>query len=210
MTQSPSVDAYHVLHTPLLVVISGPSGVGKDSLVERMKARGAQFHFVVTATSRAPRPGEVEGVDYFFVTQEAFRTMVDEDELLEYALVYGQYKGIPKEQVRAALRSGQDVLMRIDVQGAATIKALIPEAILVFLSAASEAELIERLRQRNTESDEQLQQRIQMAREEMARLPEFDYLVVNAADSLDDAVDRVLEIISAEHHRVHPRRVSLP
>jgi guanylate kinase len=210
MTDSSSVEAYHVPPTPLLVVISGPSGVGKDSLVERMKARGAQFHFVVTATSRAPRPGETEGVDYFFVTSEAFRAMVDEDELLEYAVVYGQYKGIPKEQVRAALRSGQDVLMRIDVQGAATIRALIPEAILVFLSAASEAELIERLRQRKTESDEELQQRIEMARQEMACLPEFDYLVINAADSLDDAVDRVLEIISAEHHRVHPRRVRLP
>jgi guanylate kinase len=210
MTESSSVEAYHVSPTPLLVVISGPSGVGKDSLVERMKARGAQFHFVVTATSRAPRPGEAEGVDYFFVTSEAFRAMVEEDELLEYAMVYGQYKGIPKEQVRAALRSGRDVLMRIDVQGAATIRALIPEAILVFLSAASEAELIERLRQRNTESEEQLQQRIEMARQEMACLPKFDYLVINAADSLDDAVDRVLEIISAEHHRVHPRKVRLP
>jgi guanylate kinase len=210
MNHRTSDDAYSVPTHPLLVVISGPSGVGKDSLVERMKDRGAQFHFVVTATSREPRPGEVEGVDYFFLTQEDFRTMIDEDELLEHALVYGQYKGIPKQQVRAALQSGQDVLMRIDVQGAATIRRLIPEAILVFLTAASEAELIERLRQRNTESEDQLQQRIEMARDEMARLPEFDYLVVNAACSLDSAVDRVLEIISAEHHRVHPRKVSLP
>ncbi len=210
MTHSPTVDPYNVQTTPLLVVISGPSGVGKDSLVERMKDRGAEFHFVVTATSREPRPGEVEGVDYFFVEPEAFRTMIEEDELLEHATVYGQYKGIPKEQVRAALRSGQDVLMRIDVQGAATIRRLIPEAVLIFLTAASEAELVERLRQRRTESAEQLQQRIETAREEMTRLPEFDYLVVNAAGSLDEAVDRVLRIISAEHHRVHPRRVRLP
>jgi guanylate kinase len=210
MIHSPTVDAYNIQTSPLLVVISGPSGVGKDSLVEQMKARGAQFHFVVTATSRAARPGEVEGVDYFFLSPEDFQTMIAEDELLEYALVYGQYKGIPKQQVRKALASGHDVLMRIDVQGAATIKDLIPDAILVFLMAASEGELVERLRERKTESEEQLQKRIEMARLEMARLPEFDYLVVNAADALDDAVDRVLEIISAEHHRVHPRKVCLP
>jgi guanylate kinase len=210
MIHSPTVDAYNIHTSPLLVVISGPSGVGKDSLVEQMKARGAQFHFVVTATSREARPGEVEGVDYFFLSQEDFQTMIAEDELLEYALVYGQYKGIPKQQVREALASGHDVVMRIDVQGAATIKHLIPDAILVFLTAASEGELVERLRERKTESEEQLQRRIEMARLEMARLPEFDYLVVNAANALDDAVDRVLEIISAEHHRVHPRKVRLP
>ena len=210
MTHSPSVDAYNIQPSPLLVVISGPSGVGKDSLVEQMKARGAQFHFVVTATSREARRGEIEGVDYFFVSQDHFQAMIAEDELLEYALVYGQYKGIPKQQVRHALASGHDVLMRLDVQGATTIKRLIPGAILIFLTAASESELIERLRERRTESEEQLQQRIEMARHEMARLPEFDYLVVNAACALDGAVDRVLEIISAEHHRVHPRKVCLP
>jgi guanylate kinase len=200
---------YHPQVVPLLIVISGPSGVGKDSLVEQMQARGAQFHFVVTATSRPPRQGEVQGVDYFFVSPETFERLIAEDALLEYALVYEQYKGIPKQQVRDALASGQDVVMRLDVQGAATIKRLVPEAVLVFLSASSEEELITRLKRRRTESDVQLQQRIETARHEMDRLPEFDYVVINRECALDDAVDKILSIIEAEHHRVHLRQVAL-
>jgi len=202
-------DPYNPQITPLLVVISGPSGVGKDSLVERMIARGTQFHFVITATSRPPRPGEVHGTDYFFVSPESFEQMIEPDALLEYAIVYGQYKGIPKQQVREALASGQDVVMRLDVQGAATIKRLIPEAILVFLSASSEEELVDRLRKRKTETAAQLEQRIQTARNEMEQIGAFDYVVVNRECELDDAVDKVLQIIQAEHLRVHPRRVSL-
>lgn len=202
-------DPYNPQITPLLVVISGPSGVGKDSLVERMIARGAQFHFVITATSRPPRPGEVHGTDYFFVSPESFKQMIEQDALLEYAIVYGQYKGIPKQQVREALASGQDVVMRLDVQGAATIKRLIPEAILVFLSASSEEELADRLRKRKTETAAQLEQRIQTARNEMEQIGAFDYVVVNRECELDDAVDKVLQIIQAEHLRVHLRRVSL-
>lgn len=202
-------DPYNPQITPLLVIISGPSGVGKDSLVERMIARGAQFHFVITATSRPPRPGEVHGTDYFFVSPESFKQMIEQDALLEYAIVYGQYKGIPKQQVREALASGQDVVMRLDVQGAATIKRLIPEAILVFLSASSEEELADRLRKRKTETAAQLEQRIQTARNEMEQIGAFDYVVVNRECELDDAVDKVLQIIQAEHLRVHLRRVSL-
>jgi len=202
-------DPYHPQVTPLLVVISGPSGVGKDSLVDRIKARGAQFHFVVTATSRPPRPGERHGVDYFFVSPEEFTTMIDSDELLEYAVVYGQYKGVPKQQIREALASGRDVVMRLDVQGATTIKSLIPEAVLIFLSATSEEELIERLRKRRTESGIQLQRRLDRARQEMKRLEEFDYVITNEQCQLDIAADQVLSIIEAEHHRVHPRQADL-
>ncbi len=202
-------DPYHPQVTPLLVVISGPSGVGKDSLVDRIKARGAQFHFVVTATSRPPRPGERHGVDYFFVSPEEFTKMIDSDELLEYAVVYGQHKGVPKRQIREALASGKDVVMRLDVQGATTIKSLIPEAVLIFLSAASEEELIERLRKRRTESGTQLQRRIDRARQEMKRLEEFDYVITNEQCQLDLAADQVLSIIDAEHHRVHPRQADL-
>lgn len=210
MSDEFTFDPYNPEITPLLVVISGPSGVGKDSLVECMQQRGAQFHFVVTATSRPQRAGETHGVDYFFLSGEEFEAMIEADELLEHAIVYGQYKGIPKQQVREALESGCDVVMRLDVQGAATIRKLIPEAILIFLSASSEQELIERLEQRRTESDMQLQRRIKTARQEMARLAEFDYVVINATCRLDDAVDQVLSIITAEHHRVHPRKVTLP
>ncbi len=209
MSEDVVVDPYNPPDYPLLVVISGPSGVGKDSLVERMKARGADFHFVVTATSRPPRQGEVHGVDYLFVSTAEFERMVEANDLLEYALVYGQYKGIPKSQVRDAMASGKDVVMRLDVQGAATIKRLIPDAILVFLTAGSEEELVERLKRRRTESDVQLQQRIETARHELERIGEFDYVVINRTCELDGAVDQVLTIIRAEHHRVHPRQAFL-
>jgi len=202
-------DPYNPQVTPLLVVISGPSGVGKDSVVQRIKDRGTQFHFVVTATSRPPRPGERHGIDYFFVSPDDFTQMIREDELLEHAIVYGQYKGIPKQQVREALASGNDVIMRLDVQGAATVKRLIPEAILIFLSAASEEELVERLRRRRTESDGQLQRRIETAREEMQCLVDFDYVVINGQCKLDSAADRVVSIIEAEHCKTRQRQVDL-
>lgn len=194
---------------PLLIVVSGPAGVGKDSLLQRMKERGCPFHFVVTATDRPSRPGEVNGVDYFFVTTDEFAKMLAQDELLEHAIVYGQHKGIPKRQVREALESGRDVVMRIDVQGAATIRQLAPEAVLIFLIASSEEELEQRLRARGGDSPEQLQRRIATAREEMKRLSEFDYFVVNRDGELDQAVDDTLAIISAEHCRAQPRVVSL-
>jgi guanylate kinase len=194
---------------PLLLVVSGPSGVGKDSVVNRMQARGVDFHFVVTATSRDPRPGEKDGVDYFFVSKDDFEAMIAQNELLEHAVVYGQYKGVPKQQVRDALKSGKDVVMRLDVQGATTVKRLIPGAVLVFLSASSEDELIERLEKRKTEDHQQLRRRIETARAEMKQIDRFDYVVINEDDELDEAVDRVLDIIHAEHARVHPRQVKL-
>ena len=204
-----TVDPYDLKHYPLLIVISGPSGVGKDSVVQLMRARQYPFHFVVTATSRPSRPEEVHGVDYFFVSEEAFQEMIAQDELLEHAIVYGQYKGIPKQQVREALASGKDVVMRLDVQGAATVRQLVPDAVLIFLSASSEEELIERLHRRKTESQEQFQRRILMAREEMRRIGEFDYVVVNRDQELDRTVDQILSLIATEHCRVHPRQVTL-
>ncbi len=209
MMEDRELDPYMRPHTPLLIVISGPSGVGKDSVLEQLKWRNHPFHFVITATSRPPRPEEVHGVDYFFVSESEFQHMIRQDELLEHAMVYGQYKGIPKQQVRDALASGKDVVMRLDVQGAATVKRLVPEAVLIFVSAASEEELYARLRRRQTESEEQLRYRMHVAREEMRRIGEFDYVVVNREDALDEAVDQVVHIIAAEHCRVHPRRITL-
>ncbi len=193
---------------PLLVVISGPSGAGKDSLVQRLKDRGLPFHFVVTTTSRPPRPNEVHGVDYYFVSEETFQRYIAEDELLEYALVYGQYKGIHKAQIREALRSGKDVVMRLDVQGAATVRRLVPEAVLIFLTA-DEEELRRRLEERKTDSPEQIERRLARAREEMQVIDQFDYVVVNSYHNLECAVDQVLAIITAEHCRTHPRRITL-
>ncbi|HSV85922.1 MAG TPA: guanylate kinase [Levilinea sp.] len=194
---------------PLLIVISGLSGVGKDAVVKGIQKRNAPFHFVVTANSRPKRPGEIEGVDYFFVTQDEFERMIAEDELIEYALVYESYKGIPKAQVREALHSGMDVMMRLDVQGAASVRALSPDAILVFLLPATVEEWYERLRNRGTESEEIMQLRLATARKELERLHEFDYVVVNRHGHLDEAIDAIMAIVRAEHLRVHPRRIDL-
>jgi guanylate kinase len=202
-------ERYHFEPQPLLIVVSGPAGVGKDSLIQRMKGQGYPVHFVVTATDRPPRPGEVHGVDYFFLTTEDFQRLEREQELLEHASVYGQHKGVPKQQVRAALASGKDAIMRVDVQGAATIRSLVPEAVLIFLAASSEEELEQRLRNRGGDSPAQLQERMATAREEMKRAAEFDYVVLNRDGELDRAVDDVVAIIQAEHCRTKPRVVKL-
>jgi guanylate kinase len=194
---------------PLLVVLSGPSGVGKDSILMRMRDIGFPFHFFVTATSRAQRPGERDGYDYHFVSKERFEEMIARGELLEWAEVYGHYKGIPKREVGQALQSGRDVILRIDVQGAATIKRLAPEAVFIFLAPGSFDELHNRLQWRRTESPDQMEQRLAMARREMDALDTFDYVVINREDHLDDAVGQIRNIMSAEKQRVRPRRVVL-
>jgi guanylate kinase len=206
---SPAPDPFHREQPSLLIVISGPSGVGKDSVVGRMKERGFPIHFVVTATDRPPRPNELHGRDYFFYTTAEFEQMIVRGELLEHACVYGQHKGIPRAHIRQALDSDQDVVMRVDVQGAETVKGLIPEAITIFLTCESEEELIARLRERRTESEEALQHRLETARQEMVKIPDFDYVVVNRRNALDDAVDDVMAIIRAEHCRSVPPRIRL-
>ncbi len=203
------VDPYNRKEKPLLVVISGPSGVGKDKTITRLKEKGYPFYFVVTATTRPKRKNEVDGVDYFFVSMTEFAEMIEHGELLEYAVVYGDYKGIPKAQVRRALESGQDVIMRIDVQGAATIRRLVPEAVLIYLSAESEEALVHRLSERKTEPEEQLKMRIATARQEMRRLDIFDYIVINADEQLDETCHKIAAIITAEKCRVQQREIKL-
>ncbi len=194
---------------PLLIVISGPSGVGKDSVLEEMKSRGLPFHFVITATTRVPRPDEVDGKDYFFLSQDEFARMIDEGELLEYAVVYQDYKGIPKSQVREALASGKNVIMRIDVQGAETVRKLAADALLIFLTPQNEEELIQRLKNRNTETMESLKLRIATTRQEYNKIDIFDYIVVNKHDLLNETVDMIEAIIKAEQQRVDQRVVEL-
>jgi guanylate kinase len=202
-------DPYHRRQEPLLIVISGPSGVGKDTVVQCLKERQVPFYFVVTATNRKPRPDEEDGVDYIFVTTAEFAQMIEDEELLEYAFVYDDYKGVPKEQVRQAFISGQDVIMRVDVQGAATIRQLAPEALLIFLIADSDEEMLRRLRDRKTDSEDAIAMRVATSRQELKRIDEFDYCVVNPHGDVDSAVDRILAIIEAEHARVRQRRVRL-
>ena len=194
---------------PLVVVISGPSGVGKDETIRHMQAGSLPFHFVVTATTRPRRAGEVDGVDYHFVSMADFAEMIEAGELLEHAVVYGDYKGIPKQQVRDALASGHDVILRIDVQGARTIRQLIRDAVFIFLIADSMAELERRLLERKTEPADRLKMRIATARQEMRRVDEFDYVVVNRRGQLEKTVSIITAIIEAEKHRVQARRIEL-
>ena len=207
MTSDPDFAA-RVLQ-PLLIVVSGPSGAGKDTVVQRMQERGLPFHFVVTATTRSMRPGETHGKDYWFVSKEEFARMIEQNQLIEYAIVYGDYKGIPKAQVREALASGKDVVMRLDVQGAETVRRLVPDALLIFITTESEEELVNRLNARDTETADSLAIRIATARKELKRVEAFDYVIVNHDFRLDDTVDTVRAIIRAEHHRVRPRKVNL-
>jgi guanylate kinase len=201
---------YHLINPePLLIVISGPSGVGKDTVIQRMKERNLPFHFVVTAATREARPNEINGVDYFFVTHDEFAEMIEKGELLEYAIVYNDYKGIPRKQVRQAIDSGKDVVMRLDVQGAETIRELERDALLIFLTTNDEEELVNRLMQRKTETPEGINLRIATARQELKRVKQFDYVVINHEYQLDETVDTILSIICAEHHRVDHLKVSL-
>lgn len=201
---------YHCPSEPILIIISGPSGVGKDTIARRViKRRPQEFHFVVTATTREPRDKEVEGHDYFFVSKDEFAGMIEEDDLLEYAVVYNQYKGIPKGQVREALASGKNVIMRLDVQGTATVRKLIPTAITIFLSTPSEEDLIRRLRDRKTDPAEGVNLRIAEAIREMRRMQEFDYCVLNAQDEQDAAVNKILSIVDAARCRVQQTKIEL-
>jgi guanylate kinase len=194
---------------PIVVVISGPSGVGKDETIKAMKASGMPFHFVVTATTRPRRDGEREGVDYQFVSMDDFAEMIDQQELLEHALVYGDYKGIPKQQVRNALNSNSDVILRIDVQGAATIRRMVEGVVTIFMIAESMDELERRLRERKSEPADRLKMRIATAREEMKQVTDFNYVVVNRRGYLDETVRTIDAIITAEKVRVGRTRTSL-
>lgn len=206
-TDSISFDLVH--SEPLLIVISGPSGVGKDSVIRALQRRGSPLHVVVTTTDRPPRPGEVDGVDYNFVSHERFLDMIANDEFIENALVYGDLKGIQQVQISGAIESGLDVIMRVDVQGAARMRHLFPEAVLIFLTPTDQDEWLERLMNRHSETPESLNRRIKTAQKELESLPEFDYIVVNAQNCLERTVDHILAIIQAEHLRVHHRKIRL-
>lgn len=194
---------------PLLIVISGPSGAGKDAVIRQMKRRMLPFSFVVTTTTRPPRHKEVHGVDYHFVSKPEFLAMIAQNELLEYALVYGDYKGVPRSQVQQALDKGLDVVLRLDVQGAARIKQLYPDVVSIFLTAQTEEELFSRLTKRKSESEQSLNTRRQTVCEELSRINEFDYVVINRDRRLGKTVNDIAAIIQAEHLRVRHRKVSL-
>lgn len=190
-------------------MLSGPSGVGKDAVLARMKELKQPLHYTVTATTRPQRGGESDGIDYHFLPSPRFEEMVEKGEFLEWARVYGHWYGVPREQVKQALEKGLDVIIKADVQGAATIKRVAPQALLIFLAPPSLAEVEERLSKRKTEFSIDLSLRIETAREEMKRLPLFDYVVVNRQGAVDLAVAQIDAIIAAEKCRVNPRVIEL-
>jgi guanylate kinase len=190
--------------SPLLIVLSGPSGVGKDAALSRMRELEYPLYYVVTATTRPQRPGEKDKVDYYFLSEADFQGMIERGELLEWAQVYGHLYGVPKQQVEQALVQGQDVMIKVDVQGAATIKHLFPGAVLIFLAPPSVEELAQRLRRRQTESTPGEELRLKTALEEMKSLPLFDYVVVNHKDEMAETIYQIEAIITAEKCRVKP------
>lgn len=194
---------------PLLVVLSGPSGVGKDAVLTRMTSLGLPFHRVVTATTRPRRAVERDGVDYHFLSLREFQKKLSEDGFLESAVVYGNYYGVPKAEIASALARGVDVVVKVDVQGAATIKKTLPQAVFIFLTPPSMQELENRLRSRLSESCADLSLRLQTAREESKNILLFDYMVVNHRGKLDDAASQIHAIILAEKCRVKQRLVEL-
>jgi guanylate kinase len=194
---------------PLLIVISGPSGVGKDAILGGMRALQQPLHFAVTATTRPQRPGETAGTDYHFITAERFREMISGGQFVEWANVYGNFYGVPRREVQEALAEGRDVVVKVDVQGAATIKGGVPGAVFIFIAPPSMEDLEERLRQRKTESGIDLNLRTKAAAEEMTSLPMFDYVVVNRDGRLEEAVSQIAAIITAEKCRVKARSIEV-
>jgi guanylate kinase len=190
---------------PLLIVLSGLSGVGKDTVLARLRKSGLPAFISVSATTRARRPGEKNGADYYFITPEKFQAMIDADQLLEWANVYGNRYGIPAEPVRQALKRGQDVIVKIDVQGAGTIKKKVPQALLVFLITFSLAELEQRLKKRHTETPAELELRLKTAEKELDSIPMFDYVVVNREGKIKHTIEDIKAIITAEKCRAVQR-----
>jgi guanylate kinase len=207
---APEFDKYINRPTPpILVVLTGPSGVGKDVTLQAMEAQGIPFHYVVTVTTRDKRDGEIDGVHYFFKTRHEYEEMKADGALLEHAEVYGNGYGIPKSEVIEPLRSGVDVIMKPDVQGARKMRELEPDAVYIFLAPPSMKVLAERLYHRKTEDPQELARRLKLARAEMHDLSDFDYVVVNRSNELDETVEEIEAIIKAEKSRVHPRKIRL-
>jgi len=194
---------------PLLIVLSGPSGAGKDAVLTRMKKLGYPLEYIVTVTTRPKRARERDNLDYHFISKERFQEMIENKELLEWAEVYDNWYGVPKQPVKQALDKGLDVILKVDIQGAATIKKILPQAVLIFLTPPSMEELVTRVKQRNTESPSDLALRTKTAEEEIKQLSLFDYVVISKRNKIDLAVSDIEAIITAEKCRVTPREIAL-
>ncbi|MCC6313772.1 MAG: guanylate kinase [Thermomicrobiales bacterium] len=190
-----------VLRRPRIFVISGPSGVGKDTVIETLRDAYPEAYFAVTATTRSRRPGEIDGVHYYFMDDAAFDARLAEDEFLESAVVYDHKYGVPRGPIRAALSRRQDVFIKVDVQGAQAIRTLVPQAISIFVSPESMTALLQRLRARKTDEPEALMRRFGTASRELSSASDFDYVVFNESDQVEQAVAQICAIVTAEHFR---------
>lgn len=195
---------------PRLFIISGPSGVGKDAVIEHLRTRFPDCFFAVTATTRERRPGEIDGVHYIFLPEDVFTEKLAEGDFLESASVYGVGRyGVLKGPIASALSYGQDAIVKVDVQGAATLRELIPQAVSIFIAPDSMQELLRRLQSRKTDDGEALMRRFSTASGELETAPDFDYLVFNEADRIDDAIEQIAAIIIAERSRVRQPEITL-
>jgi len=192
-------------HDPLLVVLSGPSGVGKDAVLIRMRELKRPFYYVVTATTRSCRPGEKDNIDYHFLAMEDFQRMIDEGQFVEWAKVYSNYYGVPRDEITRGLSMGMDVMLKVDIQGAATIKKILPQAVFIFLIPPSMKDLEKRLKLRRSESSAELALRLAEAGKEIENLSFFDYVIVSHHDRLNEIVSQIDAIVTAERCRVEPK-----
>ncbi|MBQ2009285.1 MAG: guanylate kinase [Selenomonadaceae bacterium] len=183
----------------LLILISGPSGTGKGTVCDLLRKNHPEISYSISATTRQPRPGEQDGVNYYFYDKEKFRQMIDAGELLEWAEVYGNYYGTPKQKVLDRLNAGEDILLEIDTQGALNVMKAVPEGLFIFLLPPSLEELANRLKGRGTETEESLQRRLGAAVDEIKIAHNYRYVVVN--DKVEAAEKAIAGIIEAEHHR---------
>jgi len=196
-------------HDPLLVVLSGPSGVGKDAVLIRMRELKRPFYYVVTATTRSCRPGEKDNIDYHFLATEDFQRMIDEGQFVEWAKVYSNYYGVPRDEITRGLSMGMDVMLKVDIQGAATIKKILPQAVFIFLIPPSMKDLERRLKLRRSESSAELALRLAEAGKEIENLSFFDYVIVSHHGRLNEIVSQICAIVTAERCRVKPKYAAL-
>ena len=180
-------------------MISGPSGTGKGTVCDLLRQKHPEISYSISATTRQPRPGEQDGVNYYFYTKEKFREMIDQGQLLEWAEVYGNFYGTPKQKVLDRLDAGEDILLEIDTQGALNVMKVMPEGLFIFLLPPSLEELAARLKGRGTETEESLHRRLGAAVDEIKLATKYRYVVVN--DKVEDAEETIANIIEAEHHR---------
>ena len=187
---------------PLLIVLSGPSGVGKDTLIHKLLLTEPKMRKITTVTTRAPRPGEVDGLDHYFVSLDRFHDLIEEGALLEHARVYDNWYGVPKADVDGYRKKGFDVVLRTDIQGAASVKALLPKALTIFISPTNVLDLKRRIGRRGAGDPRDQALRLKTARKEMQAARSFDHVVVNRENGLDKAVEQVRMILKKERRRL--------